>query len=213
MSPLHRRHEYARAGFAEADALADPIEQFRRWLDEASALDPTTDPTAMTLATATADGRPSARMVLLKGLDGRGFMFYTNLRSRKGRELEENPRAALLFHWPLPERQVRIEGPVERVTDAEADAYFDSRPVGARLGAAVSPQSEVIPDRASLERRIEALRTELGDRPPTRPEFWGGFRVPPESIEFWQGRPDRLHDRLRYTRESSGPWRIERLAP
>jgi pyridoxamine 5'-phosphate oxidase len=207
------RREYIRSEFDETHVLADPLDQFRRWFEEASLASPELEPTAMTLATATPDGRPSARMVLLKGLDRGGFAFYTNRRSRKGRELEQNPRAALVFHWPAIERQVRVEGTVERLTDAESDAYFASRPPGARLSATASPQSEVVADRAALEERVAALRTRVGDAPADRPEHWGGYRLVPQVIEFWQGRPDRLHDRLVYTLSATGAWSLARLAP
>jgi pyridoxamine 5'-phosphate oxidase len=207
------RREYARAGLSEEDLSADPIEQFRLWLDQAKAVDPL-EFTAMTLATADGEGRPSARVVLLKGVDERGFVFYTNYESRKGRELLENPRAALVFYWAVLDRQVRVEGTVERTSREESEAYFLSRPPGSRLSAWASPQSRPVPGREELERRVEeAVRRFDGGEVPL-PEAWGGFRVRPEEIEFWQGRPSRLHDRLRYVRLSGEPgWRIERLAP
>jgi len=207
------RREYARAGLSEEDLSADPIEQFRLWLDQAKAVDPL-EFTAMTLATADGEGRPSARVVLLKGVDERGFVFYTNYESRKGRELLENPRAALVFYWAVLDRQVRVEGAVERTSREESEAYFLSRPPGSRLSAWASPQSRPVPGREELERRVEeAVRRFDGGEVPL-PEAWGGFRVRPEEIEFWQGRPSRLHDRLRYVRLSGEPgWRIERLAP
>lgn len=207
------RREYGRAGLSEEDLSADPIEQFRLWLDQAMAADPQ-EFTAMTLATADGEGRPSARVVLLKGVDERGFVFYTNYESRKGRELLENPRAALVFYWPVLDRQVRVEGRVERTSREESEAYFLSRPPGSRLSAWASPQSRPVPGREELERRVEeaARRFDGGEVP--LPDGWGGFRVFPEEIEFWQGRPSRLHDRLRYVRLSGSPgWRIERLAP
>ncbi len=152
-------------------------------------------------------------MTLLKGLDARGFVFYTNYESRKGQELAANPRAALIFFWVLLERQVRVEGRVERTAPEESDAYFHSRPLGSQIGAAASPQSQPVPDRATLERRFAALEAEYAGGEVPRPAHWGGYRVIPEAIEFWQGRPSRLHDRLRYTRQPGGAWRMERLAP
>jgi pyridoxamine 5'-phosphate oxidase len=197
------RREYAREALAEADVDADPVVQFGRWFEQAeqSGL---LEPHAMTLATATPDGRPSARMVLLRGFDERGFCFYTNYESRKAAELAANPRAALVFWWGELERQVRIEGRVE--------AYFASRPPGSQLSAAASPQSRVITDRAVLERRVAELATAAPDAQVPLPEFWGGYRLAHEVVEFWQGRPNRLHDRLRY-RRAGDAWRIERLAP
>jgi len=189
----------------------DPIALFREWYGAAENAG-LAMPEAMTLATATRTGMPSARMVLLRGCDARGFVFYTNYRSRKGCELTDNPRAALVFHWAKLERQVRVEGTVTLATAAESDAYFVSRPYGSRIGAIVSPQSEVIPDRATLERRWEEAAVAFPEYPP-RPEFWGGYRVVPEMIEFWQGRESRLHDRIRFQRNEQGEWTRERLAP
>ena len=193
-------------GLSCADLDADPLRQFRRWFDDAQEV--VRAPEAMAVATAAADGAPSVRMVLLKAADERGIVFYTHHTSRKGRELEANPNAALLFHWDPLGRQVRVEGRVERVSADESDAYFATRPAGARLGAAVSRQSEVLDDRAELERRV----AERAGTDPPRPETWGGFRLVPEAWEFWQHRDDRLHDRFRYTRRDDG-WISERLYP
>jgi len=204
------RQEYMRAGLGEQDLAPDPLTQFGKWFDEALESGVAL-PNAMTLATATRSGRPSARAVLLKGFDAGGFVFYTNYNSRKGRELAENPLAMLLFFWGELERQVRIEGRVERVSAAESDAYFASRPLGSRLSAIVSPQSEPVADRGVLEASLAAAAKTHRHDPP-RPPHWGGYRIIPEWFEFWQGRQDRLHDRLCYRRETGG-WRIERLAP
>lgn len=205
------RREYTREALAEADVDADPVVQFGRWFEQAEQAG-LLEPHAMTLATATPDGRPSARMVLLRGFDERGFCFYTNYESRKGAELAANPRAALVFWWGELERQVRIEGTVERTSRAESEAYFASRPPGSRLSAAASPQSRVIEGRAALERRVAELAAVVPDGNVPLPGFWGGYRLAHEVVEFWQGRPNRLHDRLRYRRAGDG-WRIERLAP
>lgn len=205
------RRDYSLAGLSEADLDADPVAQFRSWLATAVAEDPL-DPTAMVLATADSEGRPSARVVLLKGVDERGFVFYTNYLSRKGRELDENPRAALVFFWPALDRQVRVEGTVERTSREESAAYFTSRPLGSRLGAWASQQSEVIAGREELEERLRQLEARFAGEVPV-PEFWGGYRLRPDLVELWQGRPSRLHDRFRYTRLAEGGWRIERLSP
>jgi pyridoxamine 5'-phosphate oxidase len=222
MDVSHLRRDYSLTGLDEADALADPIAQFQSWFADVLEAD-RHDPTAMTLATADRDGRPSARIVLLKGYDERGFVFYTNYGSRKGRELEENPRAALVFYWPDFDRQVRVEGTVERASREESEEYFRSRPRGSRLGAWASPQSTVIDGREELERRLREVEErfpagDAGDTADTAadvppPDFWGGYRLRPEVIEFWQGRPSRLHDRLRYSRLPEGGWKIERLSP
>jgi len=205
------RRDYAAAGLAEEDALADPIAQFQRWFDDARRAE-VHEPNAMALATVDAAGRPAARMVLLKGVDGRGLAFYTNRDSRKASELAANPRAALVFWWGPLQRQVRFEGTIEDVDAAEADAYFASRPRGSQLAAWASAQSTVIEGRAALEAAERAHRKRFGEAKVPRPPFWGGYRLVPAVVEFWHGRESRLHDRLRYTRTASG-WRIERLAP
>jgi pyridoxamine 5'-phosphate oxidase len=211
MSIADLRREYASARLDETEVDPDPIRQFSRWFDDARRAE-LLEPNAMTLATAAADGAPSARIVLLKSADERGFTFFTDYRSRKGRELEANPRAALVFHWGELERQVRIAGPVSRMSREENEAYFLSRPRGSRLGAWTSHQSTVIGTRADLEERLESMtaRFDGGDVP--LPPYWGGFRVRPDAIEFWQGRENRLHDRILYRREG-GAWRVERLSP
>jgi pyridoxamine 5'-phosphate oxidase len=188
----------------EHDVDPDPLTQLRRWLDEAPE-------ERVALATATKRGAPSVRMVLLKGADERGLAFYTSYESRKGRELEENPRAALLVYWPEPGRQVRVEGDVERLPAEESDAYWTTRPPGSRVSAAASPQSSVVAGRAALDELVAGVRARFGDDPP-RPPTWGGFRLLPETYEFWQHRDDRLHDRLRYRRDDES-WIVERLAP
>jgi pyridoxamine 5'-phosphate oxidase len=206
----HLRREYMRAGLNESELERDPLAQFGKWFEDAVRAEVPL-PNSMTLATATRSGRPSARAVLLKGYDARGFVFFTNYDSRKGRELADNPRAMLLFCWEELERQVRIEGAVERTAAAESDDYFSSRPLGARLSALVSPQSEPVATRGELEAKLAAAAKQAGASP-ARPAHWGGFRVVPEWFEFWQGRQDRLHDRLCYSRAGDG-WRIGRLAP
>jgi pyridoxamine 5'-phosphate oxidase len=194
-----------------ADLAADPLEQFRIWFEEAGAA--VEAPEAMALATATAYGAPSVRMVLLKRFDERGFAFYTHYPSRKGRELEANPQAALLFHWPALGRQVRVEGRVERLKAEESDTYFATRPRGGQLGALASRQSEPLESRAALEHALAELEEELAGATPGRPETWGGYRVLPDAWEFWQHRDSRLHDRFRYESDTGGRWAIERLFP
>ena len=205
------RKEYKKAGLRETDLSPGPMEQFRRWFDEALAAD-LHEPNAMTVATAGRDGRPSARVVLLKGFDERGFVFYTNYEGRKGREIEENPYCALIFYWGELERQVRVEGRAGRVSPQESDAYYGSRPRGSRLGAWASAQSREVDGREALQERLRSLEGEYEGREVYRPPFWGGYRVEPEAVEFWQGRENRLHDRLVYRRAPDG-WEVVRLQP
>jgi pyridoxamine 5'-phosphate oxidase len=204
------RGEYAKETLEEKDVDRDPMRQFRAWMDEAIAAK-LPEPTAMTLATVSERGRPSGRIVLLKAADERGFVFFTNYNSRKGRELAANPVAALTFLWKELERQVRIEGTVEKVSAAESSAYYDTRPLGSRIGAWASPQSDAIASRAWLEERWSELAQRYGESP-ERPPHWGGYRVIPDYLEFWQGRASRLHDRIAYSR-SGNAWKIARLAP
>ena len=208
------RQEYARAQLSREHVTDDPIDQFRAWFDEAQDAE-LEEPNAMTLSTAAADGTPSARIVLLKGLDEHGFHFYTNYDSRKGTELSQNPHAALTFLWKPLERQVRVAGRVERMPEEESTAYYHSRPRGSQMGAWASPQSRVIESRAELEDTLAEVKTEYEDHDEIpRPSHWGGYIVRPLEIEFWQGRPNRLHDRLRYRRDDEeSDWTLERLAP
>jgi pyridoxamine 5'-phosphate oxidase len=203
------RRDYPGTLLGESQAAPDPFQQFDRWFDEIRTLE--RDPTAMALATATRDGRPSARMVLLKGLDRRGFVFFTNYRSRKGQEIGQTRHASLLFYWASLDRQVRVEGLVSAVSSEESDAYFALRPLESRWSAIASPQSEPIDSREALEAAVAGVRERHGDTVP-RPDWWGGYRVAPSRFEFWQGRPNRLHDRLSY-RPAGERWAIERLAP
>jgi pyridoxamine 5'-phosphate oxidase len=206
------RAEYRMGELSEYEVIADPIGQFQRWFDEAIEKK-VMEPNAMTLSTVSASGRPSSRIVLLKDLDGSSFGFFTNYESQKGAELLENPYAALLFFWPELQRQVRVTGRVEKMPAASSDAYFQSRPKGSQLGAIASPQSREIPDRRVLDTRLAELKERYQDvEPIPRPAYWGGFRLLPDALEFWQGRESRLHDRLVYKRLEAG-WKITRLAP
>ncbi|MDD3625617.1 MAG: pyridoxamine 5'-phosphate oxidase [Proteiniphilum sp.] len=212
MKKLHRmRREYDSGALQEHEMAADPMEMFARWLEEAIAggID---EPNAMTLATATMDGKPSARVVLLKEMTAHGFAFFTNYLSRKGRELLANPQAALVFDWHPMARQVRIEGGVELLSSEESDAYYLSRPENARIGAWSSPQSRIVKDRATLDALQREVERRFAQEPLPRPDHWGGYLVRPERIEFWQGRPDRMHDRLVYEKKEEG-WNLQRLAP
>ena len=206
------RKDYQLQGLRETDVDVSPFKQFQIWFDQALAAQ-LPEPNAMTVATATKSGIPSARIVLLKGFDQRGFVFYTNYHSHKGQELTDNPQAALVFWWAELERQVRIEGRVEKVSAQESDEYFHSRPFNSRLGAWASNQSQVIENREVLERRAQELKTKYENSDLPRPPHWGGFRVIPSAIEFWQGRSSRLHDRLLYRLLDDGNWLIERLSP
>jgi pyridoxamine 5'-phosphate oxidase len=210
MSLADVRRDYIGQPLSESESDADPFVQFARWF--AQVRETEVDPTAMALATATREGRPSVRNVLLKGVDDRGFVFYTNYQSRKAREIEETGRASLLFTWRSLERQVRVDGAVEKVSSGESDAYFATRPIESRWSVYASKQSAVIDSRGTLELLFNAARERFDDDVP-RPEWWGGYRVIPDEFEFWQGRPSRLHDRLRYLRQATGSWRRDRLAP
>ena len=206
------RSNYALSGLNETDLLDTPFQQFQRWLEQAIAAE-LPEPNAMTLATLSEEGKPIARMVLLKGLDEKGFVFYTNYDSAKGKQLTETDSAALVFWWAGLERQVRVEGMVEKVSSEESDAYFQSRPKASQLGAWASPQSQVIENRDVLEKRLAQLEEKYATEKVPRPSHWGGFRVIPTAIEFWQGRPSRLHDRIRYELDEKGDWFYQRLAP
>jgi pyridoxamine 5'-phosphate oxidase len=209
--PAHLRISYSLGALNRDDLDRDPLDQFRKWWNVALAAE-LIEPNAMTLATADADGMPSARMVLLKGIDAGGFVFFTNYESQKGRELAANPRAALVFYWDKLQRQVRVVGTVEKVGDGDSAEYFHSRPRDSQIGAWTSRQSTIIANRTILAERRQQLERQFADQPIPLPPFWGGYRVKPHTIEFWQGRPNRLHDRFRYTRDDQ-TWRIERLAP
>ncbi|NQX56616.1 pyridoxamine 5'-phosphate oxidase [Pedobacter panaciterrae] len=205
------RQDYRSASLSENDVDSNPILQFKKWFQDAVSSQ-LYEPNVMTLATSDRFGKPTARIVLLKGIDEDGFVFYTNYESKKGRDLVENPQAALVFFWPELERQVRIEGVVSKVSEETSSEYFHSRPIGSQIGAMASPQSKVISDRESLERKVEQLTTQYADQEIPRPLHWGGYLVEPTHIEFWQGRPSRLHDRIVYDLVE-GSWIINRLAP
>lgn len=206
------RKEYSAETLLEKDVAAHPLQQFQKWWDQVLASE-ILEPNAMTVATASADGLPSARIALLKDFDERGFVFYTNYKSYKAVQLEENPKACLVFHWKELERQVRVVGIVAKLADNESDAYFHSRPIGSRIGAWASPQSQVIQDREWLEGEFEKRKEAFRDGQVPRPPHWGGYLVKPVIVEFWQGRFSRLHDRIQYTLAEAGAWKIERLAP
>jgi pyridoxamine 5'-phosphate oxidase len=211
MSIGELRREYRLANLDVDDVDPDPVVEFGKWMDQALRAD-LQEPHAMTLATASADGVPSARVVLLRGYDASGFTFFTDYRSRKGRELADNPRACGVFYWPELERQVRVSGAVRKVSREESEAYFRSRPTGSRLGAWASTQSAVIADRGVLEERLREMAARFGTADVPLPEHWGGYRIVPVELEFWQGRESRLHDRVRY-RKQGDVWRLERLSP
>ena len=218
-SPLSElRQDYELKGLRRSELEADPIEQFCKWFSDMRAkigpsVEGLRDINAMTLATVGGDGRPSARIVLLKGVDERGFIFFTNYSSRKGKELGQNPAAALVFYWPELERQVCVSGTVTKISDAESELYFNSRPRGSRLAAWASRQSEAVADRATLETEWKRLEEKYPGESVPKPPHWGGFVVSPDRIEFWQGRPSRLHDRFVYEKAANGGWKIERLGP
>jgi pyridoxamine 5'-phosphate oxidase len=205
------RKSYIKGSLSEEDVQKNPIDQFNIWFDQARHAE-LPEPNAMTVASVDENGKPSARVVLIKEVDHKGFVFFTNYESRKGKALTHNPQAALLFFWPELERQIRIEGNVEKLSDEESDEYFHSRPLDSRIGAWASPQSQVISGRSVLVAKAAEYALKFALNPP-RPPHWGGFRVKPQALEFWQGRPSRLHDRIRYTQQAYGIWKIERLAP
>lgn len=211
MSIADLRKEYSRASLSEADIAPNPIDQFSKWFGEALAAE-VPEANAMSMSTTTANGRPSSRILLIKEFDQRGFTFFTNYGSRKGKELDQNPYAALLFYWIELERQVRIEGRVERISDTENDTYYYSRPLKSQLGAIASSQSSPVDSREILEARVEEVEKQYGDHP-VRPPLWGGYRLVPDYLEFWQGRPSRLHDRIAYTLQANGGWQHQRLQP
>jgi pyridoxamine-phosphate oxidase len=208
----HIRSEYNTASLSETEANTDPIKQFDTWFKEALGAE-VQEPTAMTLATATTDGRPSARIVLLKGFDSNGFVFYTNYLSRKGKEISKNPLGALLFFWGSMERQVRIEGTIEKISKEESERYFHSRPKDSQIGAVISPQSQEIPGRNALEQKWHETEAKYKDKEVPKPAHWGGYILKPRLIEFWQGRPSRLHDRILYKKIDNKNWKKVRLAP
>lgn len=208
----YRRGHKSNGRLSRSELPDEPIQLFRRWFEDARVSE-ISEPNAMTLSTSTADGRPSSRIVLLKDVDERGFVFYTNLESRKAREILDNPRVALTFWWPPFHRQVRVEGDVESVSGEVADAYFSTRTRGSQLGAWASPQSEEIPDRETLKARYAEVEERFADDDVPRPPHWSGSRVVPDAVEFWQGRPNRLHDRFLYRRSEDGGWEIARLSP
>jgi pyridoxamine 5'-phosphate oxidase len=212
MNIAHIRKEYQQHSLMETDVAGSPFQQFQHWWEEAVKSD-IYEVNAMTLATASMTGLPAARIVLLKGFDEKGFIFFTNYESFKGMQLAENPRACLVFFWKELERQVRITGLVEKVNAGESDEYYNSRPEQSRIGAWVSPQSQVIEDRQWLEQNEKKYEQEFASKKIPRPAYWGGYRVKPVTIEFWQGRPNRLHDRIQYSLQDAGTWKIERLAP
>jgi pyridoxamine 5'-phosphate oxidase len=207
------RREYTLFGLHRSDLSPDPFEQFRRWFEESVRSAGDREPNAMTLATASPTGSPSARVVLLKSFDSRGLTFFTNYESRKAQQLADNPQAAVNFHWPWLERQIQIEGTVQKVDREESRIYFDKRPIGSRLGAMVSKQSSVIESRRVLEEGLSTLKKEHQSGNPPLPEFWGGYLLVPRRFEFWQGRENRLHDRFLFTPSADGHWQIDRLAP
>jgi pyridoxamine 5'-phosphate oxidase len=211
MSVANIRREYLGEPLSEVHSDPDPMRQFAHWFEQVRHTE--SDPTAMALATASPEGRPSVRTVLLKGMDDRGYIFYTNYESRKAREMEATGRASLLFFWASVERQVRIDGTVERISPVESDAYFETRPLDSRLSVYASKQSEAIESRDVLEEAFDRVKRTFGDGAVPRPEWWGGYRIVPDEFEFWQGRTSRLHDRLRYVKSADGSWRRERLAP